>query len=188
MRIKNAIIGVALLTLFLLPVGCGAGGDESTPTAAGGSGTSTEAGREGGSSSGADAPSDGQVANGAGDGGAISKAEFVAAVNSICAKSDQEIESRLAAEVGKKGIGNAAKEAPAIVENVVVPTLEAEIEVLRALEVPPGGDQGVAAVTGALEETINEATANPEEFVFAPDPFAKSRQVAQAHGLKRCGL
>lgn len=173
--------------------GGGARGKQANEGTLGGSaskGSERSSGKAAGTQGGGSTEKQGEASNGSaqsGAGGAPSTVKFTEAADAICVKSGQAIEKALAEQLDETDLKNLAKQAPAIVNKAVVPVLEAEISALRALEAPSGGAQSVAALTGALEEVIGEAQADPQEFVAAPDPFVKSKQAAQEGGFKRCG-
>ena len=75
-----------------------------------------------------------------------------------------------------------------IVDEVMVPSIEKEIEELRALGIPTGGEERVGAMIDALEEGKETAERNPEAVNANSDAiFGIASRLAGEYGLEVCG-
>jgi hypothetical protein len=148
-----------LLASGLIAAGCGGGGgDDNSSTSSG----STSA-------------------------GPLSKAEYIAKGDQICAQGTLVI-----GQAGREQFGTSQpsrEQAIQFSQDTVVPSLEDTLAKLRALE-PPSGDQAkTAAIYDALEDGLNKLKDNPDLFVAsdAGGAFDQANQLAQAYGFKQCG-
>lgn len=72
-------------------------------------------------------------------------------------------------------------------EEIIVPAMRRELEEFRALGVPPGDDDRVAALLEAFAEGVEAAEAHPEEAAAnGTEAFGRSGRVAGAYGLEGC--
>lgn len=122
--------------------------------------------------------------------GSISKEEFIAKADAICKKSN----SRMEAAFGKflQGNPNLTKTTgpkfERLVGDVMVPNLKREVEELRALEIPDGGEEKVNAMIAALEEGVETAERDPQAVTNSSDVvFGISSRIAGEYGLEVCG-
>lgn len=129
---------------------------------------------------------------GDGDTASISKAEFVKKANSVCARTGKRVTSQFAAFVasygGKEPKGAALKAAQKkIVETVLAPNKRSEIEQLRKIGTPTGGEAQVEAIVEGLERGIEEAEAHPTQAVTGKvKSFADVERQAGEFGLTGC--
>jgi hypothetical protein len=149
---------VALLVSGLIAAGCGGGGGDDSSTSS--ASTST---------------------------GALSKADYIAKGDQICAQGTLVI-----GQAGREQFGSSQPtqdQAVQFGQDTVVPSLEDTLAKLRALE-PPAGDQAkTAAIYDALEEGVNKLKQDPNLFVESNSggAFDQANQLAQAYGFKQCG-
>jgi hypothetical protein len=142
----------------LLVVGCGGGGGDDNSTSSG----STSS-------------------------GPLSKSEYIAKGDQICAQGTLVI-----GQAGREQFGSSQPSRDQAVQfgqDTVVPSLEDTLTKLRALE-PPAGDQAkTAAIYDALEAGLNQLKQDPEMFVESESggAFNRANQLAQAYGFKQCG-
>jgi hypothetical protein len=138
----------------------------------------------------------GMLAAGCGGGGddapSISKAEFVEKANNVCARTGKRMTSQFAAFVAGYGGGEpkgvALKAAQReIVERVLAPNKRHEIEQLRKIGTPTGGEAQVEAMVEGLERGIEEAEARPTQAVTGKvKSFAEVERQAAKYGLTGC--
>lgn len=123
-------------------------------------------------------------------GESISKEEFIAKADAICKQGNERMEagfSKLLKDV--KNLNKLKKdEYEQLVDEVMVPSLEKEIEELRALGVPEGDEERVEAMIAALEEGQETAERNPEAVNASSDAvFGIASRLAGEYGLEVCG-
>jgi hypothetical protein len=129
---------------------------------------------------------------GGNDAASISKAEFVKRADAVCAETGEQIASGVGSFVagydGKEPEGEARAAAEAeLVETVMVPNKENEVEQLREIGAPQGDEDQVEAIADALEEGIDEAKKRPEEAVQGKSrSILEAEQLARDYGLKGC--
>jgi hypothetical protein len=151
-------LATALLVSGLIVAGCGGGGDDDNST----SSASTTA-------------------------GTLSKPEYIAKGDQICAQGTLVI-----GQAGREQFGSSQPTQEQAVEfgqNTVVPSLEDTLAKLRALP-PPAGDQAkTTAIYDALEEGLDQLKQDPNLFVESESggAFDQANQLAQGYGFKQCG-
>ena len=120
---------------------------------------------------------------------AISKAEFVAKGNAVCVKGEKAQEAEINAYVKKHGLENKkpskAQEAE-IVEAVLVPNVQSQIDGVKALGAPSGEEQQVSSALELSQQTLEKIEANPELAFGNNDTFAAAGKQLHALGLKEC--
>jgi len=110
----------------------------------------------------------------------ITKAEFVAKANVICAKADPTLSAagaKLEAQPPKAEIA-------AIVKGTYVPSIQAQISGIRALGVPAGEQSSVARLLALAQADLNKIESNPA--LIATDVFRDFANVAHPYGLTAC--
>lgn len=128
-----------------------------------------------------------------GGGGSIGRAEFIEKADEICADSHREIAVKGVAEL-RKGVkaGKSKEEIEAdVLEGLLVPTLEDELEAIRALGAPAGDEGEVEAFLAAFEEVIEEAREDPQTFIQSSGEYTfghyrKPGHLMAAYGLSGC--
>jgi hypothetical protein len=120
----------------------------------------------------------------------ISKSEFVAKGNAVCAAGDRTQEAKVEAFLRAQGLK--ANEEPTkaqlveVTEAVFVPSVQNQIDGLTALGAPSGEEQRVnSALTGA-QEAIDKIRANPQMAFAKEPPFHAAAQELHALGLTKC--
>lgn len=182
--------------------GEGAGGGADGDAGEGGgsegdAGGADEAGGTGGGLGGAESPlgggqgksGDGGASGGdSGAGGSATKAAFIKEADGICETASAEINQKARATLreGPKGAGKEGVPAK-IVNQILVPGLEAEVAEVRALSTPAGISGEVEAVLTAIQEAVDRARANPRGFIVQSNPFTKSEKLGKQFGFSACG-
>jgi hypothetical protein len=114
----------------------------------------------------------------------LTKDEFIAQADEICAAGDQEI----AAAADDLGASPSPEEATQLVTDVALPSVREQRDSIAALGAPEGDEDDVEAILDALDEAIAAVEANPEAvFSNGDDPFADVDRLAQDYGLTDCG-
>lgn len=120
---------------------------------------------------------------------AISKAEFVAKGNAVCVKGEKAQEAEINAYVKKHGLENKkpskAQEAE-LVETVLVPNIQSQIDGVEALGAPSGEEPQVSSALELSQQTLEKIEANPELAFGKQDPFAAAGKQLHALGLEKC--
>jgi hypothetical protein len=157
------ILTLACLTFALAIAGCG--GDDETSTT---SSSPTAAG-----------------ATGATGGTPLTKEEFIAQADAICAAGDKTIDAAgqaLGQNPSEEQINQAITE-------TVIPTVSGEFDAIEQLTPPEGDENTIAELVASGRAALDEIEANPDRAFAAgqDNPFAEVNQLAQDYGLKDCG-
>ena len=111
---------------------------------------------------------------------AITKAEFVAKANAICATADPVLSGAAAKLASLHTEGQIA----AIVNGTYVPSIEAQVTGIRALGVPSGGQATVTSMLRLVQADLNRLKSKPT--LVGTDVFADFAKVAHPYGLTAC--
>ena len=111
----------------------------------------------------------------------ITRAEFVAKANAICAAADPN----LAAENAKLAAHPTPAAVAAAVKSVYVPSVESQIAGIKALGTPPGDQATVSRMLQLVEGDVHKIKTNPR-LIVATDVFADFAKVAHPYGLTAC--
>jgi len=111
---------------------------------------------------------------------AITKAEFVAKANAICASADPA----LSAANAKLASDPVPAVIAAAVKDTYVPSVEAQITEIRALGTPSGDQATVTRMLQLVQADLNKIKTNPR--LVATDVFGDFARVAHPYGLTAC--
>jgi hypothetical protein len=120
---------------------------------------------------------------------AISKAEFVAMGNAVCVKGEKAQETEINAYVKKHGL---EKKKPTkaqnveLVETVLAPNIQSQIDGVKALGAPSGEEQQVSSALELSQQTLEKIEASPELAFGKENAFAAAGKQLHALGLKEC--
>jgi len=188
---KSILAFAACLLLSIAPVAAGCGGGDREGSTAGGreAATGSEAGDREGDSRSADGSRDSGEAGGSKP---TSEPEsgFVAEANALCRKQKRQIKVRADAIVqSATGKGEQMRQAALrrLILAAIVPGLEAEAEQLKALQAPPGDEEGVEGVVAAIESVLAEARKDPTAFLGNAGAFDEPHRLAREYGIGACG-
>jgi hypothetical protein len=121
----------------------------------------------------------------------LSKAEFLEKGNAICANGEKAQESGVNAYVEEHGLANRnpspAQEA-AMVENIIVPNIQGQINGVKALAEPASLEGQVEEAVELAEKGVEEIEAEPAMALgnSGPNPFAAAGKVLHSMGLTQC--
>ncbi len=120
----------------------------------------------------------------------ITKAEFVAKGNAVCIKGEKAQEAEINAYAKKHGFNENQQPTKAqnaeLVETVLVPNIQSQIDGVKALGAPSGEEQQVNSALELSQQTLEKIEANPELAFGKEDPFAAAGKQLHALGLKEC--
>ena len=109
------------------------------------------------------------------------KAEFVLDANAICATAG-DVDPRRAL-----GRHPSPTEFARFVRRVIVPTIQGEVDRIRALTPPEGDEEEISAILDSAQAAIDEVEAHPGAVNARPNPFRESTRLAHSYGLDACG-
>jgi hypothetical protein len=159
------------LAAGLIAAGCGDDDDDTTTSS---TTTTTEAGATG--------------ATGA-TGEPLTKEEFIVEADAVCKAGDQKIDAGAQETFG--GGGNPGKaEQEAFVVEVVIPSIQEQVDGIAALTPPEGDEDEVAAIVDAAQAAVDQIEEDPSALTgggSGPDPFAEANKLAKEYGLEVCG-
>lgn len=188
MRLKITLICLALAAVLV--VGCGSSGSSSSGSGAKESSTATTTGDTSSSSSTSGDSSGDSSGSEAASGKPLTKAEFIAKGDAICAKVPPEYSKLIKAleaeakEDKKPKPTEAEKNAKA-----AVPPLYVAVASLEELTPPKGEEQKTEAIVAALESAAKGLEQKPEsELSGTKSPFAEFQKLTSAYGFKSCNL
>jgi hypothetical protein len=119
---------------------------------------------------------------------ALTKAQFLAQGNAICAQGNQK--SAAAAKALEKVVGNHAPtqaQITAYVNGVFVPLIQTQIDQIKALGAPSGEQATVTRMLDVAQTDLNTVKSNPAALVSNNShPFANFAQLAHGYGLTAC--
>lgn len=160
---------------------------EKGSTAEGGGGASDKGSARGSNTSGGGNKAGNSGEAGGGNAKSTAQEEFINEANALCNKASAQFEKELQPYI-QKGLKAIAEDSTTIVEDLVVPGIEAEIDELRALGPPPEDRAEVEAIFAALEDAAEQAESDPEGFVGEETGgYAESERLAEAYGIDACG-
>jgi hypothetical protein len=117
----------------------------------------------------------------------ISKTEFVRKGNAICAAGNKEIEAQARKIFGphKKPSKSETKQ---FASRVLLPSVQKQVDQIRALGAPAGDEAKVKAILDAAQQGVDKGKQDPLVLMKQnAGPFKKANALARAYGLKVCG-
>jgi hypothetical protein len=118
----------------------------------------------------------------------ISKAEFLKKGNAICAKGNRQINQE-GQKTFPRSKGKPSKaELTKFSKQVLIPSVQSEIDGIRGLGAPKGDKAKVNAIVTEAQAALDKGKKDPLILVSdKQDPFAKANKLANAYGLTKCG-
>jgi len=125
----------------------------------------------------------------------LSKAEFIAKADAICAKGQKQVERNFGAFAKKTKLNvqqvtkNPTKaQVNGLVHAVLIPAIEQEVTEIRALGAPAGDEDKIEAMLDATEEGIATAEDLPRTVLEETSvAFGVGSRLAKEYGLTVCG-
>jgi hypothetical protein len=118
---------------------------------------------------------------------ALSKAQFLAEGNAICRQGNQKLAATQRAL--EKTVGNHAPtqaQITAYVNAAFAPSIEGQIEQIRALGAPSGEQATVTNILDLAQTDLNRVKSKPTLLAANSDPFASFARLAHPYGLTAC--
>jgi hypothetical protein len=114
---------------------------------------------------------------------ALTKPEFLAKANAICTTGNNQI----GAADAKLGKNPTQAQAKAVVKTTTVPSIQAQIDGIRALGAPSGDQATVTNLLNLAQADLNKVKSNPALLTSGgTNPFASFAKVAHPYGLTAC--
>jgi hypothetical protein len=126
---------------------------------------------------------------GGGEGSATgADAAFFAQADAICKELRADTLRRLGDYTGS-GLESLAKNAPRVVNELVIPNLEEQMDRIQALNPPSSASGAVAALFDSIEAMITAGQADPKEFLLgtSAELATKSEAIGKKNGFSACG-
>jgi hypothetical protein len=122
----------------------------------------------------------------------LTKAAFIKQGNAICAEGNEEIEEGFEEFAEENNLPKNKQPSKAqlteVVEEVVLPAVEDQVESIRDLGLPREGGEEADEVLKAAEAAVEEAEEDPTKLASEKgDPFAEANKLARKFGLTTCG-
>lgn len=123
---------------------------------------------------------------------AVTKAQLIKQGDAICKQGNEEIEEGFETYAEENDIPDGQEpsneQGVEIVEQVLVPNLKTQSELIRGIGSPEGDEEEVGELLDSLDAAIEEAEDDPESlFNEDTDPFGDANEKAQAYGFSECG-
>jgi hypothetical protein len=112
---------------------------------------------------------------------AITKADFVAQANAICAKGNQA-QRKAQTKLGKNATQAQAK---ALVTGTFVPNIQGQIDAIKALGAPVGDQSTVTKMVSLAQADLDKLKADPNQ-IGNENLFSDFAAVAHPYGLTSC--
>jgi hypothetical protein len=117
----------------------------------------------------------------------LSKKDYIAQGDEICAQGTLEIAKKAQDRFG--GQPSSTDEVETFAKEDVAPTLQNQADQLRALPAPKGDEQTVEAIYDELDSAIAQLEDHPEILLQSDvgGAFDKADKLAQDYGFQQCG-
>jgi hypothetical protein len=118
---------------------------------------------------------------------ALTKAAFLKKANAICKRGNQQI-----GKVGQQIFSPKKRPSQAqtmkFVTATVIPSVQSQIDQIRALGAPAGDQAKVNAIVTSAQSALDKGKKDPALLAGnGPGPFKKTNQLGRAYGLTVCG-
>jgi hypothetical protein len=121
---------------------------------------------------------------GGGSNDRLTKDEFVKQADAICAKFDKRIETAAGSAFANPGKPT-DDEIAAFATSTIFPTIDEQLDDLRALEPPKADEAQVDAIFDEAQASLDELRANPA-LLTEDKGFEETDRLARAYGLTAC--
>ena len=117
----------------------------------------------------------------------LSKSEWIAQADQICASRDEEIDAQ--ADTFFSGASESKQPSQAQIEKftreVAIPGIQAQVDGLRELGAPEGDEEKVEAIIDAAQKGVDEAEQDPN--ALQGGALDEATTLAKEYGLEACG-
>ena len=121
-------------------------------------------------------------------GDALTKAEFLAQGNKICADSEQTIKSSAEALFTEKGKIPTSDQITTFATGTVAPQVQKQLDELKKLSPPSDDTSRVNQILSEGKKAVDETRRDPTSIqTKESSPFVNYEELADAYGLKACG-
>lgn len=122
----------------------------------------------------------------------LTKAQFLKQGNAICEKGNDEVEegvAKFAKEHNFSGGNQPTKaELTEAAEEILIPSVDKQLEGLRDLGAPAGEEEKVDEILSAAEKALEEGEEDPASLTAeSTGPFTEVNKMASDYGLTTCG-
>jgi hypothetical protein len=123
----------------------------------------------------------------------ISKAEFEKKGNAICASGEKRVNAEVEEYVRENHLTTqkpTQAQMTEIANTIAIPSIQRQIDEIRALGAPAGEEEQVSEVLAAVEEALEEIKQDPAKIMESESQvpaFAKANRLARGLGLDVCG-
>jgi hypothetical protein len=122
----------------------------------------------------------------------ITKEQLIAQGDAVCKQGNEEIEDGFDRFAEENNIPDGKEPSDAqgveIVEQIIVPNLKTQSELIRGIGAPEGDEEEIGEMLDSLDAAIEEAEEDPEAlFSEDTDPFGDANEKAQEYGFTECG-
>lgn len=114
---------------------------------------------------------------------ALSKTEFLAQGNQICADGNKA--DNAASKAAFSGGKPSEEELSTYVTDSLVPSIQSQIDAIRALGIPTGDEDQVNAFLDSAQANLDTVKADPT-VITSGDTFAETRKLGAEYGLTEC--
>ena len=118
----------------------------------------------------------------------LTKSEFVAKANAICAKGNKEIRAAVQ-KLYSSGQAPSTAAQEKFVTATDIPSIQQQVDAVDALPARAGYEQQVQAIVDAADSALEKVKQNPSLITQQgqSDPFAKADKLTNSYGLTQCG-
>jgi hypothetical protein len=113
---------------------------------------------------------------------ALTKTEFLAKANAICTQGNKQTDVANA----KLSKNSTQAQIAAAIKTTTVPSIQAQIDGIRALGAPSGDQATVTNMLNLAQADLNKVKSNPTLLAGNTNPFADFAKVAHPYGLTAC--
>jgi hypothetical protein len=123
----------------------------------------------------------------------LTKAQFIKKADGICASAEKEIEGEFESFAKEHKLSEknppSNEESEEAATTILIPSIEGQLEDIRALGAPAGEEQKVEELLAAVESAIEKTKEDPVKFIESEGEgdFAHANKMAREYGLMVCG-
>ena len=115
---------------------------------------------------------------------ALTKQEFLDQGNAICDAGNKDIDAE-AQDIFSGGKQPSSDELEQFATGTLIPSVQGQIDDLRALGAPEGDEEQVSQILDSAESDLSDLKSDPS-LIASGDPFAETNQELKAYGLTTC--